>query len=231
MLQIFRQKAEPNILPAVKAALGVFCFVVTLTFNTQQSDANYIPTTTLQQERPTQVNLFGANEERYTDLSAFTKWNGVLNRFKADLMSSLDQKPVQDWLVFLDTLKGQSKTQQIDAVNHYLNQIRFVSDNNNYGQNDYWATPVEFLAKGGDCEDYAVAKYISLRALGFSKDELRLVIVNDKIMRAPHAMLAVYEDGKANILDNQNPAVMNSAQITRYAPVYSISQASWWRHA
>jgi predicted transglutaminase-like cysteine proteinase len=231
MLSLLRQKAEPNILPAMRGVLGVFCFVIVLTFNIQHSEAwNYAPVVTSAPQQQS-INLFGAPEQRFTDLSAFTKWNDVLGRVKHNLMSSLDQKPVQDWLFFLNSLKGASKAQQIDAVNHYMNQIRFVSDANNYGQNDYWATPMEFLAKGGDCEDYAIAKYVSLRALGFSKDELRLVIVNDKVMHAPHAMLAVYNEGQAKILDNQNPIVMNSAQITRYVPVYSISQAAWWRHA
>jgi predicted transglutaminase-like cysteine proteinase len=244
MLHLFRQKAELHILPnltgKVRGVIGVFCFVIMMTANVQDSQAleytggaQYV-TASLSPIMPrheTQINLFGYSEERYSDISAFTKWNGVLDRVKHNLMSSLNQKPVQKWLMFLDSLKNASKQEQIEAVNHYMNQIKFISDAANYGVQDYWATPMEFLARGGDCEDYAIAKYVSLRALGFSKDELRLVIVNDRVMRAPHAMLAVYNDGQAKILDNQNPAVMSSADITRYIPVYSISQTAWWRHS
>lgn len=228
-----------NIAAPFRAALGVLCFVGTLMATTQHSQAleyagrpTYIPASLTEpvSAKATQTGLFGRGEQRYSDLSPFTKWNTVLDRFKDELMSSLDQKPVQDWLLFLDGLKTKSKSEQIEAVNHYMNQIKFVTDINNYGSNDYWATPMEFFAKGGDCEDYAMAKYISLRALGFSKDELRLVVVQDNVMHAPHAMIVAYNDGKAKILDNQNPAVLDSADITRYVPVYSISQLAWWRH-
>lgn len=222
----------------IRAAVGVLCFIGTLMATTQNSQAleytggaRYVPAalTSTVPAQP-QNGLFGHSEQRYNDMRAFTKWNNILERFKGELMTSLDQKPVQDWLLFLETLKDKSKAEQIEAVNQYMNQIRFVADSNNYGQNDYWATPMEFFAKGGDCEDYAVAKYISLRALGFSKDELRMVVVQDRVMRAPHAMIIVYDEDKAKVLDNQNPAVMDSAQISRYVPVYSISQIAWWRH-
>ena len=222
----------------IRAALGAFCLIGTLMVTTQPSQAveytggaQYVPAS-LTTNVPSQPlpGLFGHSEQRNSDVRAFTKWNNVLNRFKRDLMGSLNQKPVQEWLFFLESQKGKSKAQQIEAVNHYMNQIKFVSDNNNYGENDYWATPMEFFAKGGDCEDYAIAKYISLRALGFNKEELRLVVVQDRVMRAPHAMVVAYNDGKAKIMDNQNPAVIDSAQISRYIPVYSISQVAWWRH-
>lgn len=227
-----------------QAAVGALCLIGTLMVTTQNSQAlEYTGGARLQNaavstyvapqkdlNKNDAVSLFGAPEQRFTDLRAFTKWNNVLDRFKGNLMTSLDQKPVQEWLYFIESLKGQSKQAQIEAVNQYMNQFKFVSDADNYGTNDYWATPMEFMAKGGDCEDYAIAKYVSLRALGFSKSELRLVIVQDRVMRAPHAMVAAFNNGKANIMDNQNPAVLDSAQITRYVPVYSISQVAWWRH-
>ena len=238
MLPSANTNRTKRIVAPIQAAVAAMCFIGTLMATTQNSQAleytggaRYVPaalTSTVPTAQPT--GLFGHSEQRYNDMRAFTKWNNILNRFKNELMTSLDQKPVQDWLLFLETLKDKSKAEQIEAVNQYMNQIKFVADANNYGQNDYWATPMEFFAKGGDCEDYAVAKYISLRALGFSKEDLRLVVVQDRVMRAPHAMVVAYDDGKAKLLDNQNPAVMDSAQITRYVPVYSISQVAWWRH-
>ena len=111
-----------------------------------------------------------------------------------------------------------------------MNKVTFVSDNENYGVNDKWATPMEFLAKGGDCEDYAVAKFISLRALGFSQDDMRLAIVYDNVMRMPHALLIVYDKDNMSVLDNQNPDVADAGEVTRYKPIYSISQVAWWRH-
>ncbi len=174
--------------------------------------------------------LFGANEQYHTDIRPFTKWTGSLKRFKAQFSSSLQHPEVKEWMKLLSSLKDASDEEKIEAVNEYMNEKTFISDSNNYASRDYWATPMEFLARGGDCEDYALAKYISLRALGFPQNKMRLAIVYDRVMRMPHALLIVYQGGEAKVLDNQNPGVMDSADITRYKPIYSISQVAWWRH-
>lgn len=181
-------------------------------------------------ERSYTPQLFGHNETRHSDLSAFTKWTGVLNRFKREFNTSVEKPQIKKWLSFLGSLEGKSDIQKITAVNDYLNKIKFISDAKNYGQRDYWATPVEFLTRGGDCEDYAVAKYISLLALGVPKHKMRIAIVDDHVMKMPHALLVVYHGAKTKILDNQNPAILDSADISRYKPIYSISQVAWWRH-
>lgn len=174
--------------------------------------------------------LFGTTEQRHSDIRPFTKWTGVLKNFKAQFAQSLDRPEVKDWMKLLSSLKNASDEEKIESVNEYMNNIKFISDANNYGARDYWATPMEFLARGGDCEDYAMAKYISLRALGIPQSKMRLAIVYDRVMRMPHALLVVYQGDDVKVLDNQNPAVMNSADITRYKPIYSISQVAWWRH-
>jgi predicted transglutaminase-like cysteine proteinase len=95
---------------------------------------------------------------------------------------------------------------------------------------DYWATPIEFLTRGGDCEDYAIAKYASLRALGFSADQLRVAIVQDKIKNVPHAILIIYSDAGNFVLDNQNKQVEPIEAVNRYQPIFSINSTSWWLH-
>lgn len=187
-------------------------------------------TTNTPSDRKTQPELFGASEQQFSDISAFTKWTGVLARFKKEFHASVDKKHVQDWMKFVASVKNKSKNEQIKAVNNYMNRVAFVPDQKNYNVTDYWATPMEFLARGGDCEDYAFAKYVTLRALGFAQDDLRLAIVYDSEMRMPHAILVVYHDGEAKILDNQSEEVKSSSKIERYKPIYSISQVAWWRH-
>ncbi len=174
--------------------------------------------------------LFGSGEQRHSDLRPFTKWTGVIAKFKKEFRSSANKPQVQKWMMMLGSLANASTAQKIEAVNNYMNKVAFVPDSKNYGVKDNWATPMEFMARGGDCEDYAVAKYISLRALGVPKDKMRIAIVNDEVMRMPHAVLIVYDRGQAMVLDNQNPAILNSADISRYRPIYSISQVAWWRH-
>jgi predicted transglutaminase-like cysteine proteinase len=64
---------------------------------------------------------------------------------------------------------------KLGVVNSFINQTPFVDDRTQWDVEDYWATPVEFLsANGGDCEDFAIAKYMTLRALGISQERLKL---------------------------------------------------------
>jgi len=177
------------------------------------------------------LNIFGASEQRHSDIRPFTKWTGVIKRFKKEFAGSLKQEEVQDWMKFLASLETASGHEKIEAVNDYMNAVTFTSDVKNYGTRDHWATPMEFLKRGkGDCEDYAMAKYISLRALGFRQDQMRMVIVFDHVMQMPHALLIVENDGESLVLDNQNPAVLSADDVSRYKPIYSISQVAWWRH-
>jgi predicted transglutaminase-like cysteine proteinase len=175
--------------------------------------------------------LFGAAETRYDDLTAFTKWSGVLERFRDTFEANKHKRHTRLWMEFLKAATELDRADKIKAVNSYMNKIKFKDDKDNYGMNDYWATPMEFLARGGDCEDYAVAKYISLRALGFTDAEMRLAIVYDHEMRMPHAVLVIYEqNGTTLVLDNQTQDVKQAAKIKRYQPIYSINQVAWWRH-
>lgn len=174
--------------------------------------------------------LFGSTEIRANDLSAFTKWTTVMTRFEQQMQTAGTNMQMQAWKAKLQSLKNSSPRDQIAAVNDYVNLVRYVEDSQNYGVSDKWATPVEFFAKGGDCEDFAIAKYASLRALGFSTDQLRIAIVQDKIKNIPHAILIVYTEQGTYVLDNQDKRLRSSAEVTRYKPVFSINATHWWLH-
>lgn len=82
----------------------------------------------------------------------------------------------------------------------------------------------------GDCEDYAISKYASLRALGVPEDRMRIVILQDTAKNIPHAILAVYADNGILILDNQIKTVKRDTEISNYRPIYSINRQGWWLH-
>src|SRR4029453_17925948 len=88
-----------------------------------------------------------------------------------------------EWLSFLDRVRGLSPEGQIRAVNREMNDKPYVTDPVNWHMADYWATPLQFLRKDGDCEDYAIAKYMALRDLGVSVDNMRIVVLNDLNLR------------------------------------------------
>lgn len=169
--------------------------------------------------------LFGHKEVVHRGTAAFTKWVAS-NQSQA---RAAQTEQTREWKSFLATLRGQGRREQIEAVNHYMNKIAYIADKQNYGVDDYWATIEEFMTRGGDCEDYALAKYRSLMQLGFSANELRLVILYDQDKRINHAVLAVMLDGKWKILDNQVQNVRDDDEISNYKPIYAISQNSWWR--
>ena len=107
------------------------------------------------------------------------------------------------WMKFLAKIKGKKRLVQVKAVNKFMNRAKYVVDKNNWGKKDYWASIGEFMARFGDCEDYAIAKYLSLRKLGFTNEEVRVVAVKDLNLKVGHAILVVILNGKHYILDNQ----------------------------
>jgi len=176
--------------------------------------------------------LFGTRETRSNDITAFRKWTAVMDRFDSQMASGAKSDArVAAWMEKIESLRGLSPRQQIEGINAYLNKIEYIEDIDNYGKSDQWATPVEFLKRGGDCEDFAIAKYASLRALGFSADQLRVAIVKDKIKNEMHAILIVYSSDGNFVLDNQNKKVEAITAVSRYQPIFSINSTSWWKHS
>ncbi len=137
---------------------------------------------------------------------------------------------LRHWQAFLNSVKNRSRNEQLNAVNRYANQKKYILDIDNYGVEDYWAVAREFLYNSGDCEDYAITKLFSLRWLGFPMDELRIVVLQDTNLRIPHAVLAVADKDDILILDNQSQEVISHHDIVHYAPVYSINENNWWIH-
>ncbi|HPF78065.1 MAG TPA: transglutaminase-like cysteine peptidase [Alphaproteobacteria bacterium] len=174
--------------------------------------------------------LFGSTEKRSTSLKAFTKWTTMFERFNASLNSSSGSAEITKFQRDLQELKGMPLNKMVVRVNDMMNAKRYVTDQANYGQTDYWATPVEFLKRGGDCEDYAIAKYTALKALGVPENRLRIAIVQDLQKNVPHAILIVYTDQGAMVLDNQMKAPVSVDRVTHYKPIFSINQEAWWLH-
>jgi len=174
--------------------------------------------------------LFGAAEKRSKSLKAFSKWTGMFERFNASLNSSNAQGEIAKMQRDLEGLKGLSLSRMASSVNNLMNQKRYVTDKANYGQTDYWATPVEFFQRGGDCEDFAIAKYTALRALGVPENRLRIAIVQDLQKNIPHAVLIVYTDQGPMLLDNQIKSAVKVDRVSHYKPIFSINQDAWWLH-
>ena len=184
-------------------------------------------------------SLFGTKEVRSKNFKPFKKWTGALSRYAKEQKNlkagsckdkTFNECHYNKWQKFLDSIRDKDRRTQVDEVNRFMNKARYILDPINWGVKDYWASPGQFMAKFGDCEDYSIAKFMSLRQLGFTNAELRVVAVKDLNLKIGHAVLAVYLDGKALILDNQIRKVVEAKTIRHYVPVFSINEKYWWRH-
>jgi len=181
--------------------------------------------------------LFGTHERFSTDLAAFTKWDGVVARADRELRDGGPSCRVagqicvaQWWRNFVADLAALPLRARIARANEVLNRVPYVSAIENWHDPDHWETPYEFIARGGQCQDYAIAKFMALAASGVPQSALRFVVVHDNATGADHAVTVAFVDDEALVLDNQAPAVMPASDLRRYVPYYSINRTGWWFH-
>ena len=115
---------------------------------------------------------------------------------------------------------------RLGEINRAVNMsIRPVSDWTQYGIDDFWSSPLATLSAGaGDCEDYAIVKYIALREAGIDPDDLRLLIVRYPRRKTNHAILAVRVDADWLILDNLTLIMVNILETEHYHPLFALNQ-------
>lgn len=177
-----------------------------------------------------QIHLFNTKETKSTDLSAFTKWTNMLQRYQKQ-MTTVQAAAFRGWFSRFSYLKDKPLSVKMRQINNIVNLNRYVTDQRGYGKSDYWATPLEFLEKRyGDCEDFAITKYMALKALGVSENKMRIAVVRDEQKDIAHAVLVVLDQGRSYMLDNQIKDVVETSRVAHYKPYYSISSNAWWLH-
>jgi predicted transglutaminase-like cysteine proteinase len=140
-------------------------------------------------------------------------------------------KRVMNWQKLMQEGKGQSENEKLTLVNDFFNRLRFRSDITLWGKNDYWATPIEAMSRGaGDCEDYSIAKYFTLRELGVPDSKLRIMYVKALKLNQAHMVLTYYSSPGAMplVLDNLNSRILPANKRTDLAPVYSFNGDGLW---
>ena len=175
--------------------------------------------------------IFGSIELFSTKTTRFPKWLGMLDRFQNGTKPCESATcTAKGWKEFIADLQGQDLTTKLKEVNRAFNTHRYILDINNWGEEDYWATPYQFLKKNGDCEDYAISKYFTLKALGVPIEDMRVVALQDLNLNLGHAVLVVYVGEQPMLLDNQIASVVPANSIRHYNPVFSINEDGWWLH-
>lgn len=151
----------------------------------------------------------------------------------AELLARSDIPQVKAYRDFLDKkVRRLSRADQLAAVNAYVNDhVKQTRDYDLYLRDDIWATPVNTLVIGGDCEDIALTKRWGLNRLGVIDADIYLVIGVTLIITPPsgHAVLAVrIAEGDVRVLDSLQNRVMSPADAP-FEPAYGLNTFGFWR--
>ncbi len=184
------------------------------------------------------LGVFGSVELKANKVDGNSQWRRMLRRTEreSDLYEACDQaesscpRKVRQWRKSLKSFARLEGYELLAAVNSRMNKlIAYRDDIMAFGVADHWASPAESLTGEGDCEDYAILKYLSLRELGVSDRKMRIVVVKDMRRGIGHAVLSVRLDGKLYILDSlRKRPVVHTKIGSRYMPYYSLNGEGQW---
>jgi predicted transglutaminase-like cysteine proteinase len=138
---------------------------------------------------------------------------------------------VASWHRLMQDNADIDEIEKLQRVNDFFNQIPYQSDRDLWGKEDYWATPLELLVRqGGDCEDYSIAKYFTLKEMGVAEEKLRIMYVKSIKLNQPHMVLTYYPEPSSipQVLDNLNPQLLSADHRLDLTPVYSFNADGLW---
>ena len=158
----------------------------------------------------------------------------VLQQTAAKRFGAPAATAIKDWQAALGDVQSSAEMEKLRFINAYINgRVKFSEDQAVWGVNDYWATPLETLSRAqGDCEDYVIAKYFSLRSIGVAAAKLRLTYVRATIGGAlqAHMVLAYYPtpDAEPFVMDNLISEIRPASRRPDLAPVFSFNTEGLW---
>lgn len=135
------------------------------------------------------------------------------------------------WFNLIHQSSPLEEINQLIKVNDFFNLLYFIEDNKLWGESNYWAKPIEFIgANGGDCEDFAIAKYFTLLELGIPDEKIRITMVKAMTLNQYHMILAYYATPGSVplILDNINGKITPASERKDLIPVYSFNGKQLW---
>ncbi len=139
------------------------------------------------------------------------------------------KKRIQAWAKLISDNRQKTEKEKLRLVNDFFNKTPYLSDQKHWKKKDYWATPAEMLAtNAADCEDYAIAKYFTLVALGVDSNKLKITYV--KAITEAHMVLTYYEKPNSVplVLDNMIPHIKSANQRPDLKPVYAFNGDGMW---
>jgi len=154
----------------------------------------------------------------------------ILRKVEQDYGNYARQR-VLIWYQLINGYNDARALEKLELVNNFFNQLAFVNDSELWGQEDYWATPLQMISSnGGDCEDYSIAKYFTLRKMGIPEERMRLTYVKALQLDQAHMVLTYFPtpDSEPLILDNLVTDIRLSSERTDLLAVYSFNGNGLW---
>src|SRR5580658_3159911 len=175
---------------------------------------------------------FGLFTFRAPEGALWQKWRGVSIDIAKDIDAMAQCRAASEacspaakrFIAVIDAARALDGRPRLDAVNRAVNDaVVYMTDMQQHGIEDLWSSPLAtFTTLRGDCEDYAIAKYVALREAGVAADDLRIVLAHDNALGEDHAILAVRQDARWVILDNRRAEVVSDGDEKRLAPLFAI---------
>jgi predicted transglutaminase-like cysteine proteinase len=199
------------------------------------------PDTSGASDRAGPAEPFGLFAARLSGGGLLAKWLGVQRRLDDERVQLALCEGDRDgcvspaalrFLAIVDAAKARDGRARLGEINRAINlAIRPMSDLAQYGEIDVWSSPLATLARGaGDCEDYAIAKFVALQLAGVAPDDLRIVIMRDGIRGEDHAVATARLDGRWLTLDNRRMAMVEDAEVRNYQPIFVIDRVGVKRY-
>jgi len=166
----------------------------------------------------TSFSLYAENDDFFIDKKTIDKVEKKYGLFAKHRVNAL--------IKLMNSIKNESEEEKLKQVNHFFNQVRYQSDLKTWGVKDYWATRMEFLGKDrGDCEDYATAKYFTLKQLGIPTKKMYLSYVKATKQKIAHMVLTYFKTTTSIplVLDNYNKKILPATKRPDLIPIYSFN--------
>ncbi|MFW2611052.1 transglutaminase-like cysteine peptidase [Aliarcobacter butzleri] len=162
--------------------------------------------------------LFSTLSADFASESLIDKVEKKYNKFAKNRFIALNK--------LLEKIKNEDVQTKLEKVNDFFNNVKYSSDQKIYGVSDYWATPIEFLARDeGDCEDYVIAKYFALEYLGVPTSKMFLSYVKVKKSNEAHMVLSYFETPTSEpiILDSLKKVILPASKRDDLTPVFNFN--------
>jgi predicted transglutaminase-like cysteine proteinase len=225
-----RSIGNSSVLRAILLACGLF-----LTFSPTHLMAASLDSTASVERAVGSDEPFGLSTATVTEGPVLEKWLNVerevdderrVLRSCEENRASCQSPTALQFLAIVDSGRALEGRARIGEINRAINlNLKPRSDLALYGAEDVWSAPLTTFAMGaGDCEDYAIAKFVALQQAGISADDLRIVILRDDHREEDHAVVAARLDGHWLTLDNRHMVLVEDHDVLRYRPIFVVDR-------